>query len=74
MLQNRQNTAVLSCAGILEQSTGSMNQVGRGLQATQAGGFDSLESIPGLLKILKIPSQATQAGGINSLDSIPGFY
>ncbi len=29
-------------------------------QATKAGGVDSLESIPGLLKSLKIPSQARQ--------------
>ncbi len=28
----------------------------RALQATYAGGLDSLESIPGLLKSLKIPS------------------
>ncbi len=27
MLQDRQNTAVLSCAGILEQSMGPRNQV-----------------------------------------------
>jgi hypothetical protein len=31
----------------------------RPIKATQAGGIDSLESIPGLLKSLKIPPQAS---------------
>jgi hypothetical protein len=45
----------------------------RPAQATYAGGIDSLKSVPGLLKSLKIPSQATQPGGIGSLESILGF-
>ncbi len=45
-------------AGILEQSVGARNPVGIRLShparlATYAGGIDSLESIPGLLKSLK---------------------
>ncbi len=34
-------------------------------QATQAGGIDSLELIPGLLKSLKIPSQLTKTGSFD---------
>ena len=51
----------LNCVGILEQSMGAKNRVGIGLstgprKATKAGGINSLESIPGLLKSFKIPS------------------
>ena len=47
------------CVGILEQSMGAKNRVGIGLstgprKATKAGGINSLESIPGLLKSLKV--------------------
>jgi hypothetical protein len=42
-------------------------------QGSYAGGIDSLESILGLLKSLKIWAQATKAGGIDSLESIPGL-
>ncbi len=50
-----------SSAGILKQSVGARNRVGIGVvvparQATLAGGIVSLESIPGLLNSLKIPS------------------
>jgi hypothetical protein len=49
-----------TCAGILEQSMGAMNRLGIGLsyrpdRSTKAGGIDSLESISGILKSLKIP-------------------
>ncbi len=48
------------CAGILEQSMGARNRVNwvavPARQASQAGEIDSLESIPGLLNSLKIPS------------------
>ncbi len=45
-------------AGILEQSMGARNRVGRGFsyrsaRAPSAGGIYSLESIPGLLKVKK---------------------
>jgi hypothetical protein len=48
-------------AGILEQSMGARNRVGLGLSYQPEGihrlaGIVSLESIPGLLKHLKIPS------------------
>ncbi len=50
------------CAGILEQSMGARNRVGIGLSYRPArlhrlAESISLESIPGLLKSLKIPSQ-----------------
>ncbi len=56
---------ISACAGILEQSMWARNRVGIRLsyparQATEAGGIDCLESIPGLLKSLKIPSLCTQ--------------
>ncbi len=35
-------------------------------QVTKAGGIDSSESIPGLLKRLQIRAQATLASGIGS--------
>jgi hypothetical protein len=35
--------------------------------------FDSSESIPGIIKRLKIRAQATLASGIGSLESIPGL-
>ncbi len=41
-------------AEILEQSLGARNRFVPASQATKAGGNDSLESIPGLLKSLKI--------------------
>ncbi len=46
-------------AGIFKQSMGARNRVGTGLSyrpATQPGGIGSLESIPRLLKSLKIPT------------------
>jgi hypothetical protein len=39
----------------------------------KAGGINSLESIPGLLKYLQIRAQATWASGIGSLELIPGL-
>jgi hypothetical protein len=49
----------LICAGIFKKSMGATNRLGIGLyrpgmQATQPGGIDSLESIHGLLKSFKI--------------------
>jgi hypothetical protein len=48
------------CAGILEQIMGDRNLVGIGSRTrppgAEVGGIDSLESIPGLLKCLKIQS------------------
>jgi hypothetical protein len=56
-----------SRAGILKQSMGARNRVGKVIvtarQATWAGGIHSLESIPGLHKRLKIRAQ----------DSYPAF-
>ena len=45
-----------SCAGILEQSMGARNRVGIGLSHRPARLHRLAESIPGLLKSLKIPS------------------
>ncbi len=49
-----------SCAGSLEQSMGARGGIYRVVvparQATYAGGIDSFELIPGLLKSLKMPS------------------
>ena len=48
---------IVHCAGILEQSMGARHWVFRKrvvVPARQAGGIDSLESIPGLLKRLQI--------------------
>jgi hypothetical protein len=43
------------CSGILQQAMGARNLVGIGfvIPTRQAGGINSLESIPGLLKIEK---------------------
>ncbi len=54
-------TKVADSADILEQSIGTRNRIGTGLwcparQATLPGRIGSLESIPGLLKSLKIPA------------------
>ncbi len=46
----------LFCDGILEQSMGARNRVGIGLSCRPARLHRLLESIPGLLKGLKIPS------------------
>jgi hypothetical protein len=48
----------VACAEILEESIGARNRVGIELlvpacQATKAGGIDSLDSVPGLLKNFK---------------------
>jgi hypothetical protein len=54
-------------AGIFKKSMGARHRVGIGLsyrpaRATQAGGIDALESIPGLHKRLKIQAQISNAG------------
>ncbi len=61
VISRRQNAATMNAisnlansAGILEQSMGAGNRVGIGLSFSP--GSASLESIPGLLKRLKIPS------------------
>ena len=61
------STHGLLCAGIFEQSVGvrepNRNRVVvPACQATQAVGIDSLESIPGPLKCLKIPSLISTHG------------
>jgi hypothetical protein len=42
-------------------------------QVIKAGGIDSLESIPGLLKRLQIQAQTTLASGIGSLESFLNY-
>jgi hypothetical protein len=47
----------LYCAGILEQSMGAMNQVGKELLYRPSRLHRLAESIPGIRKSLKIPSR-----------------
>jgi hypothetical protein len=55
---------LMNSAGIFKQSMGAGNREYRNRQATEAGGIDSLESIPGLLKSLKFrPRRGKRAGG-----------
>ncbi len=65
--------AYAACAGILEQSVGPRNQVGIGFSCRPArlhtvymyvGGIDSLESISGLHRSLKIPPLAGLYGSL----------
>jgi hypothetical protein len=51
-------SAYVACAGIFKQSMGARNQVGIGLLYRPAMLYRLAESIPGLLKSLKIPSLA----------------
>jgi hypothetical protein len=57
--QDRRHLFVTPCTGILEQSIGARNRVGKGLPYRPARLHRLAESIPGLLKSLKIPSLAT---------------
>jgi hypothetical protein len=52
---------------------GARNQVGIGLSYRPAGLQRLTESIPGVIKSLKIPSLGYVAVGIDSLESIPGL-
>jgi hypothetical protein len=51
-------SAYVACAGTFKQSMGAWNQVGIGLLYRPARLYGLAESIPGLLKSLKIPSLA----------------
>jgi hypothetical protein len=58
-VQSTINAACCSCAGILEQSMRARNQTGIGLSYRRARLHRLTESIPGILKSLKIPSLFT---------------